>query len=388
MPFGDGPSAADQQLIDHASHHGFAVTAKQLASWRRTGLLPRNVSGGGLGQGRGSSSWPPAESFDLVVALARCGGRGKRPADLALLLFGDGLPVPEVTVRAAFRAAVDTVVIPDDETDSGDGADLDVRLDHLAAHLADTGQAVTLVPARARRIDERITRALGGPPAGLAELDKNAAPTPLTPQDAALTAVTATLGSSVTLQEVGDLLRAMSPAMPAHPIASLVEATQEDIPDAAAKVLTDDGSLTVIPDGDVRDLLRTVADSASLHDLAAGWKTALRVREWALDLCERVEAELNAGELGEAVTEWLHGRLLLSGLSVLEVLRDRRWSPSKGALSTLGFLLQRTMLATIGTLVPGCQWHVLEMPGVLPPPVRDFLLTKGVGPANRATPGP
>jgi hypothetical protein len=370
MSSSDGPSAADQQLIDHAARHGLTVTAKQLAGWRRAGLLPGNVPGGGLGRGRGSTSTPPPESFDLVLALARRAGRGKRPTDLALLLFADGHPVPEATVRAGFRAAVDSVALPGEDDRPGNGLELEEHVDHVAGRLTEAGQAFILVPARARRIDERIARVLGELPAELAELDKNIEPTPMTPQDASLAAVTATLGGTMSVQEIGDLLRAMNPGMAAHPFASLVETTQQDVPEAAELVMADDGSLTFIPEGDARDLLRGVADTASLEDLAVGWRTAQQVREWGLGLCERVEAELDAGEPGEAVTEWLHGRGLPFGVSVLETLRDRRWSPSSGALSALLLLFQRQMYAVLDGLVPGCQWPVLEMPGVLPPPVR------------------
>ncbi|MEU0389144.1 hypothetical protein [Streptomyces chartreusis] len=385
MSSSDGPSAADQQLIDHAARHDLTITAKQLAGWRRAGLLPGNISGGGLGQGRGSTSTPPPESFDLVVALGRMSGRGKRPTDLALLLFSDGLPVPEATVRAAFRAAVDTATLPDEGDGADDGLDLDERLDCLSHQLPDSGQTVTLVPARARRIDERIARILGKLPAELVELDHNAEPPRLTPQDATLTAVTATLGGSVPLQDIGALLRAMGPGMPANPFASLVETTEEDVPEAAARIIADDGSLTFIPDGDARDLLRALADTASLKDLAAGWRTAAQVREWALDLCQRVERELDAGQLGEAVEEWLHGRLLPSGVSVTETLRDRRWAPSKGAFSALMLLFQCQMFVLLDGLVPGCQWHVLQIPRVLPPPVRDLILSKVVGPETAAS---
>ncbi|AVH54691.1 MULTISPECIES: hypothetical protein [Streptomyces] len=378
MSSSNGLSAADQQLIDHAARHDLTVTAKQLAGWRRAGLLPGNVRGGGLGRGRGSTSSPPPESFDLVLALARRAARGKRPTDLALLLFAEGLPVPEVTVRAAFRAAVDTVALPGEDDSSGDGLGLEGHVDHVVGRLAEMGQTVTLVPARARRIDERIARLLGGLPAELAELDKSTEPSRLTTQDASLTAVTAVLGGTVSLQEIGDLLRAMAPGMASHPIASLVETTQQDVPDAADMVLADDGSLTFVPGGDARDVLRGVADTASLEDLAAGWRTARQVREWAVDLCERVEGELDGGQIGEAVTEWLKGRQLLSGLSVLETLRERHWSPSSGALSALVLLFQRQMFAVLDGLVPGCQWHVLEMPGVLPPPVRDLILNTAV----------
>lgn len=373
------PGAADQQLIEHAARHGFTITVKQLAGWRRAGLLPGNIPGGGLGQGRGSTSTPPPQSFGLVLALARCAGRGKRPADLALLLFAEGVAVPEATVRAAFRDAVDTGPLPGEDDAPHHGLDLDERLNQVSNGLADSGQTITLVPARARRIDERIARTLGELPAELADLDQNPDPSRLTPQDATLTAVTATLGASVPVQDIGALLRAMSPGMPAHPIASLVETTREDVPEAAEKVLAEDGSLTFIPDGDARDLLRALADTASLEDLAAGWRTALQVREWALDLCRRVEGELDSGQIGEAVTEWLHGRQLMSGLSVIETLRDRRWTPSKGASSALVLLFQCQMFVMLDGLVPGCQWPVLQMPGVLPPPVRDLILGK-VGP--------
>ncbi|MEV6807795.1 hypothetical protein [Streptomyces sp. NPDC051132] len=184
MSSSNGPSAADQQLIDHAARHDLSVSEKRLAVWRRAGLLPANVHGGGLGRGKGSTSSPPPESYDLVLALARRASRGKRPADLALLLFADGLRVPEPTVRAAFRNAVDTIAILGDYDSPGAAQDLDRRLDHLADHLVETGQTVTLVPARARRIDERIAAALGAPPAELTTLDSNASAPQLTPRDA------------------------------------------------------------------------------------------------------------------------------------------------------------------------------------------------------------
>ncbi|MFJ8143222.1 hypothetical protein [Streptomyces sp. NPDC096013] len=375
MPSNDGPSAADRQLIDHAARHDLAVTAKQLEIWRRAGLLPGNVPGGGLGRGRGSTSSPPPESFDLVLALARRAGRGKRPTDLALLLFADGHPVPEATVRAAFRGAVDAVVLPGEDDGVDDDQELDERADRLVGRLAESGQAFTLVPARARRIDERIARLLGEAPKELAELDKNTESRPMTQQDASLTAVTAVLGGTVSVDEIGSLLRGMNPSAAAHPFASLVETTQQDVPESADQVMADDGTFTFLPDGDARDYLRGLADTAPLEDLRVCWRTAEQVREWALDLCERVEAELDDGQLGEAVTLWLIGRGMPSGISVLETLRERRWSPSSAAVSTLVLLFQRQMYEALDEQMPGCQWPVLEMEGVMAPPVRDLILT-------------
>ncbi|MFD4723415.1 hypothetical protein ACFWOY_34765 [Streptomyces sp. NPDC058423] len=83
--------------------------------------MPGNIPGGGLGRGKGSTSRSAPESSDLVLGLARHAGRGKRPTDLALLLFAEGLPVPEATVRAAFRAAVDTITLPSDDELDEDG---------------------------------------------------------------------------------------------------------------------------------------------------------------------------------------------------------------------------------------------------------------------------
>ncbi|MEV6537278.1 hypothetical protein AB0M86_48500 [Streptomyces sp. NPDC051639] len=375
MPSNDGPSAADRQLIDHAARHDLPVTAKQLEIWRRAGLLPGNVPGGGLGRGRGSTSSPPPESFDLVLALARRAGRGKRPTDLALLLFADGHPVPEATVRAAFRGAVDAVVLPGEDDGVDDGQDLDERADRLVGRLAESGQAFILVPARARRIDERIARLLGEAAKELAELDKNTEPAPMTPHDASLTAVTAVLGGTMSVDEIGSLLRGMNPGAAAHPFASLVETTQQDVSESADLVMADDGTFTFLPDGDARDHLRGLADTASAEDLRVCWRTAQEVREWALNLCDQVEAELDDGRPGEAVTLWLVGRGMPSGISVLETLRERRWSPSSAAVSTLLLLFQRQMYEALDEQVPGCQWPVLNIAGVMAPPVRDLILT-------------
>jgi hypothetical protein len=74
------------------------------------------------------------------------------------------------------------------------------------------------------------------------------------------------------------------------------------------------------------------------------------------------------------MTEWQNVRWLPSGMSVLDTLRERRWSPSGGVVSALVLLFQLRMVAVLDGLVPGCQWPVLEMPGVLPPPVRDLIM--------------
>lgn len=47
-------------------------------------------------------------------------------------------------------------------------------------------------------------------------------------------------------------------------------------------------------------------------------------------------------------------------------------------------LFQCQMFVLLDGLVPGCQWHVLQIPRVLPPPVRDLILSKVVGPETAA----
>ncbi|MET7852260.1 hypothetical protein ABZT48_29340 [Streptomyces avermitilis] len=119
-------------------------------------------------------------------------------------------------MRAAFRVAVDCAVLPGEDDSLGGDLELEEYVDHVMGRLTEAGQTFILVPARARRIDERVARILGELPVELAELDRNIEPTPMTPQDAAPAAVTATLGGTLSVQEIGDLLRGMNPGMAAH----------------------------------------------------------------------------------------------------------------------------------------------------------------------------
>ncbi|TKA03065.1 hypothetical protein [Actinacidiphila oryziradicis] len=140
--------------------------------------------------------------------------------------------------------------------------------------------------------------------------------------------------------------------------------------------------MTTVPDGHVRDTLRLLADTASLDDFHAAWQTAQETRDWALGLCERLEAELDAGQLGDAFSEWTSGRWMLAGIYVMDVLRDRRWSPADHANSTLPLLLMRQALRAADEQIPGCQWDLLDQPGMLPPPFKPLLgITTAPNPA-------
>ncbi|MEU6212765.1 hypothetical protein ABZ891_23020 [Streptomyces sp. NPDC047023] len=372
----DTPSAADQLLLDHAHRHGHGdVTVKMLEVWRSRRLLPGNISGGGRGRGKGSTSTPAPESFDLVLGLARLAGRGKRPHDVALLLFGEGLPVPEQTIRAAFTAAVDTLTVPgEDEADP----DPEHRLDALADHIAEAGLTMTLVPARARRIDEgiaRLVRATGQtwPPPEFAALDANPGTPTATPKDAALAAAAAAINGTMSLEDVGYLLRAMNPTATANPIASLVETTRKDVPEFADAILNDDNQLALGPARDARDHLRDLAATTPRQDLAQAWKTAEDVRQWALALCSRVENELAAEQLGEAALKWMTGRYAMAGMAVLNTLKERDWPPAQHARDTLVLLYQLGKYRRLDRLMPGCQWHLLATEELMPPPTRELL---------------
>ncbi|MFZ4139108.1 hypothetical protein [Streptomyces koyangensis] len=96
-------------------------------------------------------------------------------------------------------------------------------------------------------------------------------------------------------------------------------------------------------------------------------------REWALDLCARVEAELEAGELGDAALAWLMSRTFVSGLVLMTQVGDLHWSPTDRASDSLILLTMRRSLRDLDGKVPDCQWELLGSPAVLPTPLIPFL---------------
>ncbi|MGY3200500.1 hypothetical protein [Streptomyces sp. TE5632] len=380
--------SADQQLIGHARRHGFVVSAKQLASWRRTGLLPRNTVRW-LGRGRGSTSAPTDEAFVLVVALARLARRGARPSHLALALFSEGYPVPEKTVREVFEKAVRGLGAGLGEEGPEAGEDEEEWAERVADELVASGQRLRLVPARARRIDEGIARCMHDrgvvwPPPELVALDRN--PEPSRPSDGEATAAAVTTmlrgGADITPQGIGDLLRAIQPAGWGNPWASLAEYTVEDVPDLAQEVFLPDGGMSTLPDGPVHDTLLRLVETAALDDLQAAWAASEATREWALDLCARVEAELQADELDGAAFEWLMSRTLTSGIVLMSEISDRYWSPADRASTSVGLLLMRQVFRDLEEKVPGCQWELLDSPGVIMPPPLLAFLQSGLTPSG------
>ncbi|MFJ8212088.1 hypothetical protein [Streptomyces sp. NPDC096033] len=164
----------------------------------------------------------------------------------------------------------------------------------------------------------------------------------------------------------------MNPPATVNPIASLVETTRKDVPAFADAVLTDDNQLALDPVRDARDHLRDLAATTPLQDLARAWKTTEGVRQWALDLCGRIEEELAAGQLGEASLEWMNGRYAMAGLAVLSPLKERDRPPAQQALDTLMLVYQLGEYRRLDRLVPGGQWHLLATEGLMPPPTREL----------------
>ncbi|WP_435600762.1 hypothetical protein [Streptomyces sp. C10-9-1] len=174
------------------------------------------------------------------------------------------------------------------------------------------------------------------------------------------------------------MLRAVQPTGWGNPGASLAEYTVDDVPDAAQEVFLPDGGMSTVPDGDVRGALLSLAETATLEDLQDAWEVSGATRDWALNLCARVEAELDAGELGDAALAWLMGRAFVSGLVLMAQVGDHHWSPTDRASDSLILLMMRRSLRDLDGKVPDCEWELLGSSAVLPAPLIPFLQPRHV----------
>lgn len=347
------------------------MSAKQLEVWRQRGLLDGNVQHS-LGRGRGSVSRLPDGAKDMVLWLARHARRGGRPQDLALLAFGDGLPVPEGTVRAAFRSAIDRLLLTPERASAGaDYDDPHEQTAVIADLVADRARHGTVVPARIRRIDERLAKAgWSVPPDAIARLDRgSSSPQPMTARDVTVSAVTTVrLGADgLSDQELGDLARAFLPADAVSPLASMIEHAAEG---PAGSVLDMAG---VIPAGDVRDHARVLVTSSPLDVLRVAWRAADEKRAWAEGLCAAVEADLEAQCPGDATVAWLLGSSLVARTFLVTALRQRRRTPTDQAQAAVGLLLIRDMLHRLREQIPSGSWDLLDQPTVVPEFFRPLL---------------
>jgi len=327
--------------------------------------MPGNIPRG-LGRGRGSTSEVHQDAKELVLWLARHSRRGGRPADLALLAFAGGLPVPEETVRAAFHTAIDRLILRAEDDHVGVTEDnAEDRAAVIADSAARAGQLGALVPRRIRHIDGRLRdMGLSWAPASVKRMDWGSSSSePMTTQDFATMALTVLrLGApAIWNQDLGDVARALLPADAASPLASMIEHLSED--PSSVSVQEMDG---VVPVGDLRDALRQLTANAPLEILQLAWQTVDGLCAWAENLYIAVEAELDAREPGEATLAWFLAAALGARLFLVVALRHHRHTLSEHAQLAAELLLVRAMLQRLWQQTPEGSWELLANPAVVP----------------------
>jgi len=291
-----------------------------------------------------------------------------------LQAFGDGLPIPELTVRAAWRSSMQRVVLRG-EHDGPPLAGGEDRADWAwnVAELAAADAAPVLLPRRMRRIDERISAVgISWAPSELSRYDRGpACQDPITARDFATFAVAAVLagGPELAGPALAPHLRAMLPPGAVSPVASWLE--YPDGPGRDPAEINDGAGLSLLPTGDMREDLLRVIDEADLGQLRAAWRSEADMREWSLARCVAVEAELDAGDLGDATLAWLMDSVLgLPRMLVRQVLRDGQPSISTRLSSAVVLLWIGVGVHRLRQLVP--DGHNELLPILLPPFLHDL----------------
>ena len=363
-------SGADRQLIEHAARHGAKVTARHLERWRTAGLLAPNTRRA-LGRGRGSTSEPPPGAGDLVVWLARNARPGRRPGDLVLLAFTEGLAVPEETVRAAFAAAIASIRLPVEAGMPPGAAPEDVADAAVAV-----GQRFTVVPARIRRIDHALAqRGVNWSSPEIAAMDPGRFGEPPTAGDWAYTAVLAVLGggASLNMVTIGWLARMMAPGG-VSPIAGQVEYRWPASPaEERASAPDDDEVLALLGDRDLRDQARDLAMTTPPAELRDAFQLAAGLPRWADGACAAVEREIAAGQPGEAAREWITSSFGVTRLLLAMALRAKDAGTASTAVTAVVLIMMRNMLRSVRQIVPAWNADVLNNPLVAPSFLADFL---------------
>jgi hypothetical protein len=368
-------SEADKQLIADAVRHGDEVTARQLERWRAGGLLAPNVRRA-LGRGRGSRSEPPPGSVELVVWLAQNAGRGRRPADLALLAFAAGLAVPETTVRDAFTEAVNRLKLPGE-----DGVASGSEPEDFADAAVAAGLRFTVVPARMRRIDRDLSRmGVNWSVPKLAALDPGLSESRATESDWVFNAVQLMIsgGSGIDMGTIGSLIRTLAPVGGVAPLAGQIEYGLPIGRGDGPSGLPDDSEVlqSLLTGGDWRDQARDLAITTPTAEMLDAYKLAAGLPGWAEETCAAVEREIGAGELGEAAKEWALSAALGGGLTRLLLtvaLRDKTTGPVGTAMTALVLIFIRNKIRALRRLLPAENFEVLNNPLLAPAFLLDFL---------------
>jgi hypothetical protein len=363
-------SQADQQLIADAARHGAAVTARQLERWRASGLLAPNIRSY-PGRGRGSTSEPPPGAASLVAWLAANARPGRRPGDLALLAFAEGLAVPEDTVRAAFASAVTSIRLPVEAAMPG------AAPEDIAAAAVEAGQRFTMVPARIRRIDQDLARrGIDWSWPELARLDPGRSDSP--PDSSywiyILVQVMLSGGAGLDMGTIGSLARTMAPAGGVAPIAGQIEYRWPISPAEERDNAPDDEDLlALLGTGDLRDHARTLAMTTPAAELRDAYQAAAAMTAWADSACTAVEREIADGQPGDAVTEWVTTAFGPARLMMAVALRDQDAGPASTAATAVMLILMRNTLRPMRQLMPEENFDLLKNPLVAPSFLADFL---------------
>lgn len=341
------------------------MSARQLERWRADGLLQTNEVQK-LGRGRGSTSTPPPQAYEMVVWLGRHAGPGKRPGDLALMAFGEGMPVPEATVRKAFADAV-KVPSPDDIPPGGSAVEV------ADANAAKFGRSDPVLP-RIRRIDAAIAALLEGAGTSvtdiaqtvLTQLGRQALPAqdePGTRRDWVHAGTMAAIegAGSLDVGYIAMLARGLAPLGVPEPVAEDLELGWPGSEQEAERLLTPEGGLASVPDGGLKDILLGIAGEIPLPDLLQAWRTAAHLPIWAIDLCDRVEAELATRESSEALSEWAWTMSGPARSLLVTAVVNAGQSPGKTAIDALMLLFQREALRRVLAEIPDAEVENLEL---------------------------
>jgi hypothetical protein len=304
------------------------------------------------------------------VWLAQNARPGRRPGDLALLGFADGLPVPEATVRAAFADAVSGTRLAIEHGMPADASPEDVADAAVAARLP-----FTMQPARIRRIDDSLARAgVNWSSPELAALDPGPSPSPLVKNDWMYTAVQVMLSGreGIDMATIGALARTLAPAGAPSPLAGQVEFRW---PDSPSQGVPDDDEVLgmLLGDRGLREQARDLAMSAPAAELREALQLAARLPAWAASVCSSVEREITDGQFGQATRDWVLGAFGLTRVLLTAVLREQHPGPAAAAANALVLLLVRNMVRALRQLMPATDFSVITSPVVAPAFLVSFI---------------
>ncbi|MFD9701281.1 hypothetical protein [Lentzea sp. NPDC059081] len=350
-------SCADVQLATWAAQAGADISTRQIERWREQGLVPRNLKRS-LGRGKGSTSEPAPGAADLFIWLAWHARPGRRPTDLVLAAFSEGLAVPEPTVRKAFATVIGNV----------NAAVGRFATAHEEMNPRRAVASSTLVPGRIRQIDRAIGAIVNTADPTLAALDSGFGAGVLT--SAAMGSIAAHAlregADSIDLGAMAAIGRSLLPKGTAAPMLGLLEFNTPTLRlNDGSVVANEEGGLGFLPEGDFLDHLHGLAVGTPLDELLSAWHLAMQLPAWAIDLCERVEHELEVGTPSAAVEEWLWTSWGLGRSWLVSAIRDKN-RPVDIAITTLMLIFTRDMVRWLRQNVADGRFDLLSHPIGLP----------------------